>query len=269
MSSIYNRLGFPSSDPIVSGAVQELSPSAQMQMNLMPSLVNTWQQADIANADTGGYFYNPNQLGNDTVNTASTLILSKGNTVNGTTNTITTLLTNVYNKAGTLLSSTVPMFEYHTQRMSNVEDIGTDTTSPHYQLATGYGKIMMFLTNESDGIVDNSPIIGSFGSILAANAINSNANTFLTLSQSYVNSINVTSYSNLSLSTAQTLSDTANNIQNLMTTYRTQDISFFNNSKAVMDSYSAVSGFSRLGQTETDLIMNHIGTDKIKSRLES
>jgi hypothetical protein len=278
-SSVYDLLGFPQNDPILVPA--ELNPDVKMQMNLMPTLVNTWQQEDIANSDTSGYFTNPNQIGNNTANTASNLIINAGVSIQGNNATITNLISSTQTLAYTLKNTTIPAFEYHTQRMSNVQDIGSDMTHPHYELAIGYGKILLFITNKTDGIQDNSPIIGSFGSILAANAISANANTLLTLAQDFANTITITSTddgmggtivsynSSVTLVNAQAMYDTTNEIYTMMNTYRTQDTNFFNNAKAVVSSYNKVSGFSRLGQTETDLLMNHIGTDKIKTRLSS
>jgi uncharacterized membrane protein len=281
--SIYALLNFPSDDPVLSNNTMEMADDVKLQMNLAPNLVNSWQQEDIANDDTGDYFINPCQLGNDTTNAAATLVLTAGdgNNMSGNTSEITNLLYTAWHQSNTLLHLTVPAFEYHTQRMSNMQSMGSDMTNPHYELSTGYGKVLTFITNKTDGIQNNSVMLGSFGSILAANAISANANTFLTIAQNYANTINVTTtddglggtittYSSyISLANAQILADTANSIHTMMTTYRTQDTEFFTNSKAVMESYSKVSGFSRLGQTETDLIMNHIGSDKLKTRLSS
>lgn len=282
-SSIYNLLSFPTNDPVLSSYVEPLSANASMQMNLMPSLVNTWQQEDMANDDTGDYFFNPAQVCITTSILAAntTIDVLGGNTVVGTTNTISSLLYNTWHKANTITNTTAPAFLYHTNRMSNVTEIGTDVTNPHYELAIGYGKIIMMMVNKTDNVQNNSPLLGCFGSILAANVISANANTFLTYSQQYANSINIstvddgfgnvtTTYtSNLTLTDAQSFSNQANNVYDLMTNYKAQDTTFFQNTKNVVDLYNAVGGFSKLGQTETTLIMNHIGTDKIKTRLNS
>lgn len=282
-SSIYNLLSFPTNDPILSSYVEPLSANASMQMNLMPSLVNTWQQEDMANDDTGDYFFNPAQVCITTSILAAntTRDVLGGNTVVGTTSTISGLLYSTWHKANTLTNTTTSEFLYHTNRMSNVAGIGSDVTNPHYELAIGYGKIIMMMVNKTDNIQNNSPLLGCFGSILAANAISANANTFLTYANTYRDSITVTSVddgfgnftytytSNLTLVQAQTFSQSANNVYDLMTNYKTQDTAFFNNTKNVVDLYNSVSGFSKLGQTETTLIMNHIGTDKIKTRLNS
>lgn len=284
-NSIYNLLGFPTNDPILSSATVQYADDVKMQMNLMPSMVNSWQQTDIANNDTGGYYVNPNQVGNDTTNTATSLFISLGggSPMTGNTANISALLSSTWTKANTLLHTTVPAFEYHTQRMSNMVSMGSDVTNPHYELATGFGKILSFMVYKTDGIEDNSTMIGSFGSILAANAISSNANTLLALTKTYANTITanttgtgdpgdpyVTVYSsNISLSNAQTLYDTTNTVYNLMTTYMAQDKSFFANSKSVIDNFNKVNSLGKMGQTQTDLVMNHIGSDKLKTRLSS
>ena len=60
-SSIYALLNF-STDSVYTSAVSPLSANVMMQMNNMPSLINSWQQEDIANQDTGDYYQNPTQL---------------------------------------------------------------------------------------------------------------------------------------------------------------------------------------------------------------
>ena len=286
-SSIYNLLGFPTNDPIMNAATVEYADDVKMQMNLMPSMVNSWQQEDIANSDTNGYFVNPNQLGNDTTNTATAIIISSSSMmtpIQGDTVTITDLLTNANTKATNLLHTTVPAFEYHTQRMSNMVSMGSDVTNPHYELATGYGKIISYMVYKTDGIENNSTMIGSFGSILAANAISSNANTLLTLSNLYANTINATTTgtgteldpyvtvytSNISLANAQSLSDTTNTVYNLMTTYMAQDKTFFTNTKNVVDAFGKVNKLDKMGQTETDLVTyRDWETDRKSTRLNS
>ena len=58
-NSIYALLNFPSNDPTLNAAVQPFSSNVQYQMNLMPSMIKTWQQDDIAANNTTGYFENP------------------------------------------------------------------------------------------------------------------------------------------------------------------------------------------------------------------
>ena len=280
MTTLYNSLGFPQNDPIMVEAAQPLSANVMIQMNNMPQLIKTWQKEDIENDNIGGYFQNPNQLAiQNTTNSANIVLSYPG--VTGDTPTITGILSNLYSTSNTF-NSLLSNFQYHTDRMSNVTDMGYDMDNPHYELSIGYGKMIMYIVNQTDGIQNNSPMIGSFGSIFAANAISANANTFLSYAHLYTQTITtiittdgdppitrITYTSNISLSNAQTLYNTANNLYNLMTTHMSQDKEFYQNTKILSDKLNKFSAFNNIGQTETDLIMNHIGTDKIKTRLAS
>ena len=280
MTTLYNSLGFPQNDPIMVEAAQPLSANVMIQMNNMPQLIKTWQKEDIENDNIGGYFQNPNQLAiQNTTNSANIVLSYPG--VTGDTPTITGILSNLYSTSNTF-NSLLSNFQYHTDRMSNVTDMGYDMDNPHYELSIGYGKMIMYIVNQTDGIQNNSPMIGSFGSIFAANVISANANTFLSYAQLYSQTITtiittegdppvttITYTSNISLSDAQSLFNVANNLNNLMTTYMAQDKQFYQNTRTLSDNFHKVSGFNSMGQTETDLIMNHIGTDKIKTRLAS
>jgi hypothetical protein len=150
--------------------------------------------------------------------------------------------------------------------MSNVVPMDSEILYPHYDISIGYGKMMMYLTNKTDNVQNNSPMIGSFTSIFASNNINANANTFLTYTNIFISTTNTTN-SNISSTNANALFDVANTLYSMMTNYRQQDIDFYTNTKTVMDRYNAVSSFKNIGQTETDLINTYIGTDKIKTRL--
>jgi hypothetical protein len=54
-----------------------------------------------------------------------------------------------------------------------------------------------------------------------------------------------------------------------MTTYPAQDNAFFTNTKNVMADYSTVSPLGDMGATETELVNNYIGTNKLKTRILS
>ena len=58
-------------------------------------------------------------------------------------------------------------------------------------------------------------------------------------------------------------------IYNTMYRSRTGDTTFFQNSKAVMDDYSTAAQFRKLGQTESQLIQERIGSPKLLSRLNA
>jgi hypothetical protein len=272
-NSIYALLNFPSNDPTLNAAVQPFSANVQYQMNLMPNMVQTWQQDDIATNNTGSYFSNPAASGTQIVwNGANNIVSITTNFMGGNTANITTLVTNTIALANNISVNTANMFMYHTNRMSNVIDMDTEVQLPHYQTSIGYGKMITYITNKTDGIQNNSVLLGSFGSILAANSVNANANVFIYWANLLANTIytaNGNTYTSISLANAQNAYAAFSAMDSELWNRRQQDIDFFTNTRTVMSRYNQVSQFNNMGQTENDLIMNYIGSDKLKSRLNS
>ena len=271
-NSVYALLNFPSNDPVMNAAVQPFSANVQYQMNLMPTMVKTWQQDDIATNNTGGYFQNP-VLAQNVWNSANNFLVITTNCLGGNTGNITTLINNTIGVAQNMSSNTANSYVYHTNRMSNVIEPDINGDLPHYQTAIGYGKMITYITNKTDGVQNNSVLIGSFGSILSANTFNANANVMIYWSNYFANTLyddgTGNLYSNISLSNAQSMYTSFSSLDSEMWNRKQQDIDFYTNTKTVMNRYNQVSQFNNIGQTETDLIMNHIGTDKIKTRLSS
>jgi len=272
MSSIYGRLGFNSSDPTTANVSTTYSSGVQTQMKMMPPLLNSWQTADVANNNVGGYFVNPvGTVAQNIMNIANT-IYSTGSSCNGSTISASIFDTiNVFSTvANTIGVSTGPNYLYITNRQSNVVDIGTDTTTPHYKTAAGVGKLMSYLVSASDGVQNTSAIMGSFTSITLGNTLNSLYSTLSTYSTIFFNSIDSgTGLSSITATNANTLANTVNSIANLFYTYPAQDTAFFTNSQSVFNDFTSIRQFSNLGQTETYLLNNYIGTPKIKSRINS
>jgi hypothetical protein len=272
MSSIYGRLGFNSSDPTTANTVTNYTANVVNGMNLLPTLLNAWQTQDIASSNTGGYFVNPVANVTQTIKVTSNTIvgLISGNLI-GSTPTITTNLQNTKTYANTVFSTTANSYLYITNRESNVVDVGTDVTTPHYKFAMGIGKMLSYITYQSDNVQNNSPIMGSFTSITLGNTLNSLSSTLANVTIILTNSITggIPPTSNISLADSQLLLNTMYQIANTMYSYPLQDTQFFTNSRSVIDDYHNVSQFSHIGATETYLLNNYIGTDKIKSRINS
>jgi hypothetical protein len=270
MSSIYGRLGFNSSDPATANTATDYNSNVMTAMSLMPPMLNSWQTADVANNNVGGYFVNPVASVTANIIVLSTTTLNTAYGCNGSSisTTITDKITAISNTANTIYTTTGPNYLYITNRQSNITGVGTDITTPHYSTATGVGKLMSYLVYQSDGIQNNSPIMGSFTSITLGNTLNSLYSTLNTYVTIFVNSIDPsTNLSNITLVNVQTLSDTMNSITNLFYSYPAQDTAFFNNSQSVLSDFTTVRQFSNLGQTETYLLNNYIGTPKIISRI--
>lgn len=286
MASIYGRLGFDSTNPIANAAVQPLDANVIAQMVLIPQWLNEWQTKDVAEANTGGYFQNPltTTLANVQIVANTMLGLTSNNkNINGSTGTITTLLANTRNNAVSIgysntqlsITSEHDNFVYITNRLSNTVDMDANITVPHYQTAIGFGKMMSYITNQSDGVQNNSPMIGCFTSLYTGNTLDAliaNTTPLLnTLANSITQTVVLSPYSqtytsNISLSNAQSLDTNMAAIFNTMYRCRTSDTAFYLNSSAVLSDYNETTQFNNMGQTETQLIQI-IGTDKLKSRL--
>ncbi len=273
-NSIYAILNFPSNDPTLNAAVQPFSANVQYQMNLMPNMVTSWQQEDIATNNVGDYFKNPAASGTQIIWNASNNIVSiTSNFLGGNTANITTLVTNTISLANNISQNTANMFMYHTNRMSNVIDMDENVELPHYQTAIGYSKMVTYITNKTDNVQNNSVILGNFGSIVASNNVNANANVFLYWANLLANTIYSdgmgNNYTSISLANAQNAYVAFSSINDELWNRRQQDIDFFTNTKTVMDRFNEVNQFNNIGQTETELINTFIGTDKLKTRLNS
>ena len=289
MASVYGRLGFNSSNPIANTAVQPLNSDLLTQMSFVPPWMNDWQKKDVAEANTSGYFQNP--LVNTIINTQNVAdvmmaITSNNLNITGSTGTITALLANTMNNAISIgysntesqIVSEVDDFTYLTNRISNVVEHDGNMTVPHYQTATGYGTLLSYITNQTDGVQNNSPMIGCFTSLYTQNTLDALiANTtplLVILKNSITHSVSISppseSYSsNISLSNAQSLDTNMAAIFSTMNSCRNNDTSFYQNSQEVVNDYNKVSVFTNLGQTESQLIQERIGTPKLLSRLNA
>lgn len=277
MASVYGRLGFDSTNPVANSIVQPLAPDVLGQMAMIPPWMNAWQTKDVAEANTGGYFQNPvaNTIINVNIVANTMMKMANGNPLVGTTGTITSLLANAKINATTIgysntsigISSECNNFTYITNRLSNVVDMGSDITTTHYKIATGYGKLMTYITNQTDGIQNNSPSIGGFTSLYTGNTLNAlvaNTTPLLTILTNSLSGNN----SSISLSNAQLLDNNMYQILTTMVRCRTGDQTFYQNAGAVFNDYNQVSQFNGMGQTETQLIQI-IGSPKLLSRLNA
>ena len=149
-NSIYALLNYPSNDPVMNAAAQPFSANVQYQMNLMPTMVKTWQQDDIAANNTTGYFQNPT-LSQSVWNSANNFLSLTSTYLGGNTGGITTLISNTISVAQNMSNNTANSYVYHTNRMSNVIEPDINGDLPHYQTAIGYGKMITYITNKKIG----------------------------------------------------------------------------------------------------------------------
>jgi hypothetical protein len=115
--------------------------------------------------------------------------------------------------------------------------------------------------------------MGNFGSILIGPQISNQSNTiypYITLIGSSISGDPAVGQ-NTSLTVAQInqiVSDISNT-NTLLSSQRSKDVAFYGNLKTFSDKYNTVRQFSSMGETQTYLCNNFIGTNKLITRINS
>ena len=281
MATLFDRTGFNFTD--TSGTIAVLPNTAIQQMNAAPALVpNQWMKDDLINDDTNGYYLNPVSNSCNIIWNSANTLLNIANNLQGTTNT-TPLWTTIYTTLGTIADANTEMIQFinHTNRISGVVPITANTDAadkPHLEQAMQIGRALTYVIYQVDGREDNAPMLGSFTSILIANTINDYANVVVT----YVNTVNssitittetvgedviTTKVSNLSYAAVNSIASTANTLNTLFLQRRLHDENFYTTSNELLNEAKNVRKYENLGASESSLVDNLIGTDKLKSRL--
>ena len=288
-SSIFERLGYNFDD--TDGDIIEFSDKTKAQLNAIPSLLNTWQTEDVATSNVGDYFINPlDSITTDIRDTANTIIpllssAAQTSALQGSTGTITSLFASMNSNLISISGNTGNNFIAHTDRISGVAPFtATENPAeyPYYSTAIATGKMMVYITNQSDGIINNAPILGSFTSLFVGDELQAVLNIVATYHDTINSSITYTTSllgtppntytyttktSNLSLEVVQSMNSNVSFIIDTMDTRREHDETFYQNSRAVVADFHTVRQFTNMGETENELIQNYIGSEKLLSRL--
>jgi len=268
-AGVFHSFGYSFDDP--NGHIQELSQDTIEHLDAMPPFITDWQAQVITNKDFDGYYQNPMQSITMLIYQNANAISELANTGNGVLNLVT-----VRNSA-TQLRSNAQEFLSHTSRLSGLTPyVGTDDINPYLDMAMSFGRTAMYITQQTDGITNNAPIMGSFTSLMIEPQLIANNNTLLTYRNQIQGSINVSfdivlqenvHNSNLTNQQITTINTHINNLNNYMQTRRIADINFYNNVKYFIEGYNKTKKLNNMGETEKYLIMNLIGTEKAKTRI--
>jgi len=267
MSSIYNRLGY-NFDTTKFGDDVNLAPGANNFLNNSSINLSQWQVDDIATSTATGYYQNPysSVLNNIT-------IVLNGMAANCNISSITFNVAPI--QANTLYSSIVNAltavsdFTTHTNYISGVERSANTVLYPDLNTALSIGRQVLALTNKSDQTQNNVPVLGSFTSLYIRDDVDSRSNAIIIDSRTLGNSLYVedgNTYSNISISSINTIITDVNSLQTLLATRRNGDINFYQNSLAIVRDYQTVLTFSSVGDTQNSLLQI-VGTTKLKDDL--
>lgn len=262
MGSVYGRLGFNFDTTQFNGA-DVLSPGVLNYLTSSSINLAEWQIGDLANTTVGGYYENPH---NDNIGVLSVFLT--GITVYANTELYVYDNPDVANTmllAATSAQSSLTNFTNHTNNLSGVTRTSNAALYPDLTSALSIGRQMLNITNKTDAVQNNTPVLGSFTSLYVGNTFSLYTDTiaqdYITLSNSFSGA-----NSNISTESMNTIIYDIQSLQNLIDTRVNSDIVFYTNSYQVVQDYQTVSQFSNLGATQNSLIIL-IGTDKLKTDL--
>jgi len=270
-TGVYSTLGYNFDDP--NGDILTLSANTQAHLNSMPAFIEPWQAKDIADNAVGGYYQNPVAANTNLIITGASSIVFSSNGVVG--------LETIYTEANTIQLTAFNFLE-HTNRISGVTPfIGQDVENPYYDTAMGLGKTALYITNQTDAITNTSPILGSFTSILIGPQIGQNAldiQNYVILIQNSLNTEEttdgegntiITLTSNLTPTQISDIETGLSDTNTLFYDRQTADVTYYTNLRSFVNKYNTTKKFTGMGETETYLVNNFVGTDKIKERINS
>tara|TARA_R110000868_G_scaffold35778_1_gene127793 strand:+ start:174 stop:983 length:810 start_codon:yes stop_codon:yes gene_type:complete len=269
MSTVYDRLAF-NFDSTKFGSGNEFTDGQKVALSSQIS-IKQWQIDDMANSTVSGYFENPHTDNLVTLTTLSSNFVYQSNT-SLISYTFASAQANTLNATANTLLLEIPNFKDHTDRMSGVSSSNNKLIIPDYNIAMQVGRQILTITNQTDNIQNNSPILGNFTSLVIgsdiANSIVILTNNLSTLNNS-ISLVGGNLVSNIDSSTMNTIITNVQTTYNLLYNRRTGDTTFYTNSISLLQDYQTVSQFNALGATSSYLIENYIGTTKLKTNLAS
>lgn len=276
-NTIYGRLGYN----FESDKIKDFSANVINSLAKQPPILKDWEQIAIANDNLANLTINPVANSTGLVNSNIAVIKTVTYNVFDDITHTTHPLQIIYDTANNIYNGLIE-FKNHTDRMSGVAPAGnTENLKPHLDTAIGIGKALVNFVYQSDGIVNNSPILGSFTSLLIDTELKANSiiiNTDASLISSSISNVaidpgdgsaiyNIT-VTNLTMSQITTISDHLNVVNTLINTRRLHDESFYANSVNVMVDYSNLKKYTNGGETMKYLITDiGIGSEQLKNYL--
>jgi len=277
MASIFEQLGYnytSSGNDIINFNDEVLN-----SLSKIPPLLDEWAYDDLKNQDSTvtNYLVNPVALISNTIKSTSQQIMSS---CIGTNSIVVPELSSIYSAANNVVNSATS-FVLHTDRISGLVQPNEDTADlPHYDLAIGIGKSVMYLVYQSDGVQNNAPIMGSFTSLFIKDELQTEQSIILTYPSIISPSISCSTStsgeppetvtvctSNLSSAIISTIVSKLNSISSLFNIRRTHDENYYTNARNLLEKYEEMKRYKSPGQSENNLFENYIGTDRLKTNL--
>ena len=278
MSGVFERLQF-NYDTSKFGNGQYLTQATMNYLNVANTtpVLSGWEKDDVANGvvSNSRYFKNPQ------ANVTANLIISVSG-IYSVANTDSANVANVFPNSANVVPTLIAVsgdliislgaFYSHTDNISGVTtNTGADPDVPDYDSAVGLGQETLVLVNQTDQILNTSPMLGSFTSLFCNPELVANdsimANDWMILTHSLGLGMYANVSSNLTSAQVNTIISHVNTLNSLVTTRKNHDWNFFKNARAVQNDVNYMYKFKAMGNTQMYLVNNYIGTDLLKANL--
>jgi hypothetical protein len=277
-ANVFNRLSF-SFDTSKFGDAIYLSQDTKNFLNTQPISLETWQKNDLANGTiiATNYYKNPllnvcNELQSSTQNLYNLMLtIVSYDTANGA---------GLQSSANTLLSE-IPLFNQHTSNIAGVtkaeatvpENGSPVVEYPDYDTAVQVGQNLLMLLNNTDGIQDSTPLLGSMTSLFMESDITANTviitGDYTTLNSSIYLDGTGNLASNISTTQANSIILHLQTASGMLSTRRLHDWNFYQQGLILLEDSNKIDNLENVGNTQLYLINNLIGTDSYKQKLSS
>jgi len=261
-TGLYAKLGYNFDDP--NNIIQPLSANIQSEMARIPAFMTEASARTMINGDTTVYFQNPVKTPVQSISNSANSIISICSELNGNIPQ-TSVCSTLVNACQSYIT--------HTNNISGLTDINAvaQLDQVTYKTAVSVGTLILHLTNQTDGIINTSPILGNFTSLFVGPQLSASANTISIYYNLISNSIstsldingNVVATSSLTLDQVNNINTEISNTITFLTTRQLHDQTFFQNSKDIVNAFANCKDLKNFGETEKYLINNFIGTPEL------
>jgi hypothetical protein len=278
-ANVFNRLSFSFNTGKFGDAIF-LADSTKDFLNTQPVSLETWQKNDLANGTiiTTNYYKNPLSNNCATFKTRTQNLYSRMISIEAFTDpTAQTIIESARTAANTLILE-IDKFKSHTDNVSGVltseatvpEDGSPVIEYPDYDKSVQIGQDLLMLLNNTDGIQDSTPVLGNMTSLFIRDELQANSTIILNDYPVVNNTIfidditspgNLIVTSNITTINAQAVYNHINTAYVLINTRREHDWNFYRQGLTLLADFSRIDKLENVGNTQTYLIKNLIGTD--------
>jgi hypothetical protein len=282
-NTVFGRIGF-NFDSTKFGDVINLSPDAKNSLTNYSKIdaPDQWMITDMADGpiDSTSYYRNPVlNVSNDIISSMATLAIT-ANTQSGPyfiSFANSDIANNLTKTAASLRIAEMNRFISHTANVSGTAaNVFQDPNIPTQDSIMALGNQMIVLLNQTNGIQNTVGALGAMTSLFIEPDLKANNDVISLFNQEIIdNTIFVPGFPTgantcqLSNTRLQQMVNSLDSVYNFVLTRRTEDWSFFTKSFQVATENAFLHRFSKgaMSNTQTLLINDYIGSDKLKARL--